>query len=165
MTKDIDNKPARGDKGRQEQRHGEPSGNAAPGQPPSSPRQPQGQRAEVDTRPYAQGRQFGQAGAFGQAHQSRDERPADPESEARKYPPSGYSASDERVREEIGSRLEHSGLPIDKVSVSVHTGQGQLIGSVPDEDASRHIELAAAGCEGVKGVHNELTIENHSGNG
>ncbi|TEA74643.1 BON domain-containing protein [Allopusillimonas soli] len=137
---------------------GQPAGNTEDGRIPSSPRMPQGEKAEVDYRSYAEGRQFGKAGDYGRAHQKLGERPPDPESPTHIYPPPDYSQDDERIRESIHASLAESGLADEAVSIDVNRGCVRLTGFLPDREAWRHAELMAKNCPGVKEVRNEIEV-------
>ncbi len=74
--------------------------------------------------------------------------------------PKGYARSDERIREDVSSRLEDAeDLDPSEVSVEVDDGQVKLSGQVDSRWAKRYCEDLAYQVRGVKNVQNQLDVE------
>ena len=73
--------------------------------------------------------------------------------------PSGYARSDERISEDVNEALTaHPEIDATEIVVSVVAGEVTLEGTVDDRRAKRLAEDVAAGCRGVKDVHNRLRV-------
>lgn len=77
--------------------------------------------------------------------------------------PRGYRRSDSRIYEEVCEALErHGDLDASDIEVTVEGGEVMLSGSVSDKTARRLAEDLAAGCAGVRDVHNRLRVPDPS---
>jgi len=77
--------------------------------------------------------------------------------------PRSYQRSDERVREDVCEALTESDeLDASELEVAVSSGEVTLSGLVEDRRSKRLAEDIAAGCRGVKDVHNQLRIKQRS---
>lgn len=74
--------------------------------------------------------------------------------------PKGYRRSDERLQEEVSSRLEHHGeVDASEIEVKVEDGTVTLEGKVDDRRTKRLAEECAESVPGVRDVMNCLKIE------
>ncbi len=77
--------------------------------------------------------------------------------------PRGYVRSDERIYDEVCSRMTRNGeLDARNVSVEVNNGEVTLSGTVPDRQAKRLAEDISDSVYGVRDVHNGLRIQEKS---
>ncbi len=77
--------------------------------------------------------------------------------------PRGYRRSDDRICEEVCDRLEqHGWIDASELDVEVHNGEVTLKGDVDSRQQKRLAEDIAEGVAGVKDVHNELRVHEHS---
>ncbi|MDP2314828.1 MAG: BON domain-containing protein [Pseudomonadota bacterium] len=73
--------------------------------------------------------------------------------------PRGYQRSDERIREDIYDRLcGNTGADASEVTVTVHSGEVTLSGTVPDREDEERIARVAENVLGVKGVVSQLRV-------
>jgi hypothetical protein len=73
--------------------------------------------------------------------------------------PKGYRRSDARIQEFICERLvRYHWLDVSEVSVAVQDGEVSLEGTVPERRMKHEIEDVAAGCWGVREVHNRIHV-------
>lgn len=78
--------------------------------------------------------------------------------------PKGYRRSDARIQEFICERLVHyHWLDVSEVSVAVQDGEVSLDGTVPERRMKYEIEDVAAGCWGVRDVHNRIHVLHRQG--
>ena len=78
--------------------------------------------------------------------------------------PRGYRRSDDRIREDVCEALTyHDGIDACDVEVRVEGGQVTLAGTVGDRRQKRVAEDAIEGIAGVADVHNELRVEQRTG--
>ncbi|HWB79742.1 MAG TPA: BON domain-containing protein [Nannocystaceae bacterium] len=73
--------------------------------------------------------------------------------------PKNFTRSDERIREDVCERLEHShDVDASNIEVRVANGEVTLEGTVDDRRAKREAEDVACEARGVKDVHNLLKV-------
>jgi hypothetical protein len=73
--------------------------------------------------------------------------------------PSGYTRSDERIREDINDRLtDYDYIDASNINVEVQGGEVVLTGTVESRYEKRLAEDIAEDCSGVKNVENRLRI-------
>lgn len=75
--------------------------------------------------------------------------------------PSGYTRSDERIRDDVNDRLtDDRRVDATNVTVTVNGGEVTLDGTVTSRDAKRRAEDCVEDISGVKHVQNNLRVEN-----
>lgn len=78
--------------------------------------------------------------------------------------PSGYTRSDERIREDANDHLTHDwGVDASHVTVSVKDGEVTLEGTVSSRQEKRRAEDAVERVSGVKHVQNNLRVQDRAG--
>ncbi len=78
--------------------------------------------------------------------------------------PSGYTRSDDRIREDANDRLTHDHrVDATDITVSVKDGEVTLDGKVDSRDAKRRAEDAVEHISGVKHVQNNLRVQERQG--
>lgn len=81
----------------------------------------------------------------------------------RGHGPSGYTRSDERIREDVNDALTDDWrVDARKIQVSVSKGEVTLDGTVPSRDHKRRAEDVVEDLSGVKHVQNNLRVEESS---
>jgi hypothetical protein len=74
--------------------------------------------------------------------------------------PKGFKRTDERIQEDINSRLTDDGyVDASNIEVSVKDGEITLTGTVPDKSSKRRAEDIAELVSGVNNVENRLRIK------
>ncbi|MEW9854795.1 BON domain-containing protein [Novosphingobium sp. M1R2S20] len=101
---------------------------------------------------------------FGDEDASRrremDHRADDRRTDHRGRGPSGYTRSDERIREDANDHLTHDwGVDASNIRVSVKDGEVTLDGTVDSRSAKRRAEDCVDCVSGVKHVQNNLRVE------
>ncbi|HMJ71538.1 MAG TPA: BON domain-containing protein [Cyclobacteriaceae bacterium] len=77
--------------------------------------------------------------------------------------PKGFIRSDERIREDINSRLtDDAHVDASEIDVSVESGEVTLTGTVPDRFEKRRAEDIADLVSGVKNVENRIRVKKMS---
>jgi len=78
--------------------------------------------------------------------------------------PKGYQRSDDRIKEDVCERLTHHGdLDASEIEVQVRSGEVTLTGTVDERNGKRMAEEIAENVSGVKDVHNQIHVSQHSG--
>lgn len=81
------------------------------------------------------------------------------QSDYRGHGPSGYTRSDERIREDVNDRLtDDSRVDARNVTVTVASGEVTLDGTVSSRDQKRRAEDVVEDLSGVKHVQNNLRV-------
>lgn len=76
--------------------------------------------------------------------------------------PKGFIRSDERIREDINSRLtDDAHVDASNIEVSVENGDVMLTGTVPDRFEKRRAEDISDLVSGVRNVENRLRVKKH----
>jgi osmotically-inducible protein OsmY len=82
----------------------------------------------------------------------------------RGHGPSGYTRSDERIREDANDRLTDDwGVDARDITVSVTNGEVTLDGTVPSREQKRRAEDVVDDLSGVKNVQNNLRVKETAG--
>lgn len=77
--------------------------------------------------------------------------------------PRGYRRTDTLIYEEVCEALARDGdVDATDIEVTVQDGEVMLSGTVPDKATRRLAEDVAAGCAGVRDVHNRLRVTDRS---
>jgi osmotically-inducible protein OsmY len=99
---------------------------------------------------------------FGDEEASR-RREQDRRDDYRGRGPSGYTRSDERIREDANDHLTHDwGVDASNITVSVKDGEITLDGTVDSRQAKRRAEDCVEHISGVKHVQNNLRVQERS---
>jgi len=127
-------------------------------------------RSDHDDHDYSSWREFGEsrgflarasdevASWFGDEDASR-RRDQDRRENHSGRGPSGYTRSDERIREDANDHLTHDwGVDASHITVSVSNGEVTLDGTVDSRQAKRRAEDAVEHISGVKHVQNNLRV-------
>lgn len=77
--------------------------------------------------------------------------------------PSGYTRSDDRIREELNDRLTlHGRIDARQIDVRVENGEVTLMGMVNSKQEKRLAEDLAETIFGVRDVHNQLRVQHNT---
>jgi hypothetical protein len=80
--------------------------------------------------------------------------------------PKNFLRSDERIREDVVSRLTDDGrVDASDIDVQVQNGEVTLAGAVESRRMRRAAEECVEDLPGVRDVHNQLRVESHGSNG
>jgi len=80
--------------------------------------------------------------------------------------PKGWQRSDERIREDVSERLaDHPHVDASEIEVTVNKGEVTLAGTVDERNAKRIAEDIAESVSGVKEVHNQIRVQQGTGQG
>lgn len=101
-----------------------------------------------DRRSYGIGNQFGLAGQYGRAHQETE----------RRIFPKGYRRTDDRILDDIWSRVGDVTADTDDLNIQVQDGRASLDGSVGSRPEKHRLEDLVAACPGVEEVENRLRV-------
>lgn len=101
-----------------------------------------------DQRGYGTGKQYGEAGEFGQSYNKRERRP-----------PRGYARSDDSLLDDVCDALSRSRVNVSDIMVAVEGGIVKLNGSVGRRDDKFLLEYLAANCPGTVDVENQLQVD------
>lgn len=115
------------------------------GQPVPTSSDTQTSQPGFDRRGAGTARQFGRAGDYGQQKNQDEQRPQ-----------RGAIMPDSRVLDAARDVLEHSGINVINVELSVHAGEVTVQGTVDNRDDKLAVERLLANAPGVVSVRNQL---------